>query len=187
MKFYSKRMVTLESPPKSLPAKVNDVKAILREDTNAVNGAIEVAIEVVTKQIEDAYGIAIINQQRGLILDGLGTIPYLKLPCGPLVSVDAVYLDGKKSTAALEALSTDLKENCIGLAPGKDWPQPKADYAGVRIVWTCGYGETPDELPGELRRIIAERAALYYEYGEEIPQAELDKTINALSAYAINV
>ena len=103
--------------------------------------------------------------------------PRIRLPLPPLQSVQSVaYVD---TTGTAQTLSSSLytvidgPRGELAAAPGQTWPDTQDDNPrAVTITFTCGYGDTADDVPSQIKRAILLIVGHWYEHKEAVVGVE---------------
>jgi uncharacterized phiE125 gp8 family phage protein len=88
-----------------------------------------------------------------------------------VVSVEYIAGDGSPKTLPPDdyitlGLNTDLAS--IRPAAGKRWPSTLRDHPeAVTVTFVCGFGDSPDDVPGDIRLAIMEMTATSYANRED--------------------
>jgi uncharacterized phiE125 gp8 family phage protein len=151
------------TPPAVLPISLAEAKALARLDGDDADDAMIAGyIRAATSWIEQRLNRALISQQWRLSLPhfpcGHGEVIGLPLP--PLLSVDSivyVHVAGVEQTLATSVYQVigvgDYGE--IARAHGQVWPATRWDPEAVQITFTCGYGDSWNDVPEPIRHAIA--------------------------------
>lgn len=183
---------TLLQAPATEPITVAELRAHLRDVPDA-DGVLTQLIKDAREYVEEATGLALISQERRLVMDywplekrgtdGLGwwdgvqegaligsAKRAVELPRAPLLSVDAVktYDSANASSTFPDAsyyVDTASKPGRLALTIGATWPVPTRPVAGVEIDYTAGWPDAAS-VPAPLKRAILLIAAHWYENRE---------------------
>lgn len=179
----------LETGPAVEPVTVDEMMPLLGLDYSGANAVLlGDFITEARQEIEDAIGLAMINQTWRLSLDGWpgreewwdgvrdGSIAALGrgagsviLPRWPLSSVTSVttYDDAGASTAVTVAnvfdVDTYQRPGRLALKSGQAWPVALRDTNAIQIVYVAGFGATASAVPAPLKRSI--RSMVAYMFG----------------------
>jgi len=97
----------------------------------------------------------------------------IEIPKPPLISLDSVkYID---TDGVLQTLAVDTNyEAVLGgetgkvkLVSGKSWPTTKTTLNAVQIAFTAGYGESPLDVPENIKQAVRLLTGESYERREE--------------------
>ncbi len=158
------------------------------------NVLVESWIAAGTSYFEEQTGRQVMRAQREAWLDAFPGYPgmpvsrrKIALPFPPLVSVDAVeYVDGDGVVQAFEdatgsptiplySVRAPQGDYCapgtIEPLSGMSWPTVRCESDAVRIRYTCGYAETPDDVPALVRAIILYMVAHFDQYRGVVHEA----------------
>jgi uncharacterized phiE125 gp8 family phage protein len=76
----------------------------------------------------------------------------------------------------------------ISLAAGETWPSSLQDEVNViRIAAKCGYGDTPDDIPEDIRVAILMKVAGMYENRTAGKETEVSAAENLLKPYRVRL
>lgn len=151
---------------------------------------------------ERITGRQIINATWEYALDDVPAWPRIELPRPPLFNVESViYDDGDGNEVTLDAstytvlksgifdgspLSGALDPHCgcgaIELTDGSSWPTTSGLGRSFRVRRTCGYGETPDEVPMSIRGHLYKLVDHYYRNRSVVTERGLSDVPGAESA-----
>ena len=136
---------------------------------------ITVWIDAAAAYFENQTGRQLLTATREVWLDAFpglgatGAAARIELPRPPLQSVVSVaYLDGDGALQAVDDGASPAGPLYRVSAPagayarrgfveplvGQTWPLARTETGAVRIRYTCGYGDTPDEIPPLARGIL---------------------------------
>jgi uncharacterized phiE125 gp8 family phage protein len=188
------RLRRITAPP-ALPVTLAEAKAHLRVDHADEDTLISTYVDAATAHVEGPHGIgiALVEQQWELTLDGFPTVIYL--PIYPVLSVDAVeYIDGDGVTQTVASFQSDTASNPARITPddGASWPPPKRVLNAVTIRFTTGYA--PDGLnyqaniPQDLKNAIQLLVGHWYEHREAVGTATAEMPLaveSILSRYRV--
>jgi hypothetical protein len=101
----------------------------------------------------------------------MGQATSIELPIGPLQSVTSVstFNDDNTETPFSSdnySLNTTRTPGEIILNMGATWPVFTRARNGVKVVYVCGYGDNPTDVPAPLRTAVKMLAAHWYENRE---------------------
>jgi len=161
---------TLPTPAITVAYAKDHIRALGNTDDNLI----AVWINAAASYFEEQTGRQLITATREAWLDafpwvgGAGAISRIELPHPPLQSVVSVqYLDadgtlqsftGGSPATALFTTSAPAgpyaRRGWVEPLFGQTWPTPYAQTGAIRIRYTCGYGDTPDDIPELVRGIL---------------------------------
>lgn len=133
------------------------------------------------QEVEARGQVSLINQRRRLVLDRLPSEETITIPRGPLVSVESIgYLDADdaEQTLATSLYRVDTRSKFGGVY-FKNTAALQAAY-GSAVVWidtTCGYGETPEDVPAQWRELVLIIATHSYQRRELVTGGGLDEAM----------
>ena len=161
------------SEPAVTPLTLADAKAHLRVDANDEDALILSLIETATQLIEKHYGLALITQGWTYFRDSWPESWLIELPLSPLVSVTSILTWNAFEVSSvfdpsyyfLDTASSRPRLILHGSAP---WPHPGKRANGIEIALTAGFGDTPDDVPNQLRHAILLLVAHWYETREPV-------------------
>ena len=95
----------------------------------------------------------------------------LVLPRGPLLGVTSLSVFDYDNTETVFSASnyfinTNSNPGSLILNSGQQWPIFYRQKQGIKVVYTCGYGDNPTDVPAPLRTAIRMLAAHWYENRE---------------------
>lgn len=118
-----------------------DAKAFLRVDTSADDSVIADCIKAAEDYCQQEMGLALMDQEITVKIDGFPDVRYLYLPMSNLLSVTSVsYIDSNGDTQAYTDYTADTYST-----PGRIlnnaivWPQTKDVANAVTIVYRAGF------------------------------------------------
>lgn len=142
------------------PVSVTEAKANLKIQHNAEDGVIERAIEAARSYCEQELGLAIVDQEITLKLDGFPAGRVIDLPMTNLLEVTSfTYLDADGAPQVFADYTADTFST-----PGRvvnnsaAWPKALDRAGAVTIVYRAGFNPHPlagkKALPGAVRQAI---------------------------------
>lgn len=168
--------VSDESPSSRVePLTLDDVKLALRlGDSTSEDALLRDYIASARAVFEELTGRQIINAVWEYALDGTPWDSFIELPKPPLISVDSIEYDDASGTAttfdrgSYRVLPSAVLEGSpptgvldpycpcgvVQLASGTSWPTTSGLMRSLRIRRTCGYGDSPTDVPAEIRSIL---------------------------------
>lgn len=148
------RLVRVAGPAVS-PLSYVSAKAHLRLVDDSEEDDVLELIEGLVAEIDGprGWGICLIEQTWKLTLDAFAA--EIRLPLGPVISVDTVeYVgpDGTVATVAADALrlTKDIDPAILAPAHGATWPATRAERGAVRITFKAGFGPAATDVPRDL-------------------------------------
>lgn len=170
----------LITPPAVEPVTLNEAKAHMRVDGTDEDSLIEQLIKVARRWCEKYQRRAYITQTWELWLDGWpqdaagNSSDYIYIPRPPLQSVSSVkYYDTDDVEYTLDGADYFVDDKSepgrIVLAYGKSWPSTTLRPAnGICVTFVTGYGNTGDDVPGEVKQAILLLVAHWFEHREAV-------------------
>lgn len=149
-------MLTDIDPPPIEPISLAETKAFLRVDHEADDALIQALIQTARESLESYLSIALIRRsmQFSTSLEECSS-RVVKLPRWPVISVDAVIVDGE----SVSDPDIDLRKRPSSLVIERG--------SHVEAEFTAGYGEGADDVPAPLRQALLLLVARHYEKREE--------------------
>lgn len=162
-------------PPITVPYARTHIKALGSQEDELIESWILAA----GQYIEGQTGRQLITATRELWLDGFPCGTRIELPRPPLQGVVSVlYVDGDGTLQAFsdgaspEVLSYQVKapagtyarRGWLEPVSGISWPSTRVESAAVRIQYTAGYGDSPDDIPALLRGAICYLVSTFDRY-----------------------
>ena len=166
---------------------LDEAKTHLRIDGDDEDTAVSMLIVMAREFAEDYTRLAFISQTWRWRLDAWPTatpphvvVPflrnspqkrYVRLPRGPLLSVEGVLTYDNKDEPTL------WSENEYFVATGEDrlyrrtfgsWPEPGTECRGIEINYTAGFGTLAEDVPTPIRHATLMMVAYYYENREVV-------------------
>jgi uncharacterized phiE125 gp8 family phage protein len=163
--------LTLLTGPAAEPLELDDAKAHLRidgEDEDALLGSL---ITTSRMHVEAALGLALITQQWRWQADCWPKGSAVELMTRPLQGVTGVRVYDAAGTAqvidAAEYIVDGVGQNA-GLparvvAKSGRWPDPGLRAGGIHIDFTAGFGNTPGDVPEQIRQALRLLVAHWFE------------------------
>lgn len=159
--------MVLVSPAESLPVSLAELKAHLRIDTTDFDAELTLALNAAINDVEEETWRALITQEWRLSLPRFPS-EVIVLPKGRLQSVDTIsYLDVDGVETEIDeddyVAATDSDPGMVFPAYYKSWPVCREQPDSVKIEFTCGYGDDPENVPAAIRQAILIKAGWYFE------------------------
>ena len=153
------RMVT---PAVGLAVSLNEAKDTLRLDVDELDASIARWVRGITMSAEHETGRAFISQGWRVTLDAFPDA--IRLDKSPVVSVESVrFYDADDVLQTLDPADyyVDMvtEPGYVIPAAGRAWPATSARANAVMVDFTCGYGESHDEVPDAAQIYILARLA----------------------------
>jgi uncharacterized phiE125 gp8 family phage protein len=157
------------TPPTALPLSLAEAKAIARLDYDldaAADPLIAGCISAATDWVEQQLGKALISQTWAYSVDGFpcGYYPQIRLPLGPVQSIDeVVYVDIDGLPQTLASSGYVLADDSLWPAYGTVWPTARAQPDAVVVTYVAGFGPDWNSVPEAVRHGIATLVQAYYD------------------------
>lgn len=179
------------------PVSLDDVAAHRRLDSDDTgqDSIVKILIATARRYAEDFTGRSFIERTFRATMDGFpGGLPLLtrggypdpfrlgqamlpestilELGHGPVSSIATIsYVDTSGSTQTLDSSQyvVDLSGGRCRLQPayGAAWPATRPQLGAVRVDFTAGYGEDPEDVPEQYRHWMLVRIGTIFENREE--------------------
>lgn len=187
---YPSRGNVLVTGPAVEPVNLYEMKDYLRISDTSEDRLIEDMIAGAREELEEASGLSLVNQQFRLTLDrwpgrgeqwwdgvregsileiyGPERAAYVGLPRYPLVQINSVTVFDEASNSSVVSVAntfdvdTQQRPGRMGLKFGAVWPIALRPTNAIQIVYTAGFGTSPDSVPAPLRRAVRVMAAYLY-------------------------
>ena len=166
--------------PAALAVSLGAAKLQLRETSSDLDASIELWLKGITRECEHQIGRALITQTWRATLPAFGDV--IQLERAPLIAVQSVsYYDAGNVLQILapEAYYVDAvtEPGYIVTAGGAAWPATFARGNAVTVEYTCGYGDTDDKVPENVKLYILARLC------EQFDPATREFKVTAQSMY----
>ncbi len=157
------------------PVALEAVRAHVRITGGDEDGYLEALVKAVTRAVEQACGVALLEQTWELSLDAAPSVPYLELTPSPLRSVVSIksYDDADAETVLASTtyqVDTYAQPGRVVLKRGVVWPTDLRMANGLLVQYKVGYGATAEELDADLRHGLLQIIASLYEQRESISE-----------------
>lgn len=152
--------------PEAEPVSVADAKAHLRIDHDSEDDFLAGLIRAAREEVEQATGVAMIDQTWRLAVDGVPLGRVLLLRRGPVKEILSVTLYGSEGEAALvdpAGYQLDALSRPARLHFGER-PSGLRAMNGIEVDFTAGYGEAGADVPDLLKRAVLMLVAHWYEF-----------------------
>jgi len=172
--------LSLIAPPVAEPLSLEQVKARLRIADTSQDARLAQLIRSARQRVEGDTGRACLSQtwlERRDAWDGDGRLcafgTQFKLPKPPLISIEAIttYAADDTPTSHDPAdffIDTASEPGRLALRPNGHFPQPGRNIGGIEIRFTCGYGETADDVPAPLIEAMGQLVEAMFEGGPDV-------------------
>jgi uncharacterized phiE125 gp8 family phage protein len=180
----------LTAGPAVEPITLEDAKLHARIDNDEEDILVASLMLAARMHIERNLDVALIRQSWSLYLDAWPEAPFVELPLGPLVSVEAVRLYSPSNThvtldPALFVVDTASRRPRLARHQGQAWPLPGRAINGIEIAFTAGYGEAEEDVPMPIRQAIRMLVAHWYEAREPVLFGETADPVPATVAHLL--
>jgi uncharacterized phiE125 gp8 family phage protein len=148
------------------PVTLADAKAHLRLDGTADDDFLTGLIRAARQEVEQATGVALIEQSWRLVLDcwpGDGTVLLKVHPLRAVLSVTLYGSEGEASVLAPENYQVDALSRPARIHFETAPPALRA-MNGIEIDFSAGFGEAGTDVPDLLKRAILLLVAHWYEF-----------------------
>lgn len=186
--FYQRRGLARITPPATQPVGVPLLRdSFLKLSDNSDDEMLELLLSASLEFIEGHLNLALITQSWRMTLDHwpgnreawwngvevghINTITSVdaseqEIPVFPLISVDSITADGAVvDVNQVFEVDTTREPGRIVLAFGRTWPVITNLTANAIVIeFTAGFGENPEDVPGDVRLAITKMAEYMYEH-----------------------
>lgn len=152
----------------------------LSQSVTTLDGLIVTWIAAATAYFEEQTGRQLITAPWELWLDSFPPVDrFIELPRPPLRTVSSVtYLDAAEDEQTYSAANyTVLAPSGAYCAPGRivlndgaNWPTTSTRERAVRITFTAGYGDNPEDLPPTATAALLFLIGHFHRHGEEVQE-----------------
>ncbi|WP_164738476.1 head-tail connector protein [Aquabacter cavernae] len=170
-------MPELLTGPPAEPLTVADLKDFLRITQDAEDALLGRLITTARQMVESAAARILLTQTWRVVRDAWPPSGLLLLPLAPAATIAAARLrhaDGSETALPLNAftLRGDRTPAVIALDKAR-LPAPDRRVGGIEFDLVLGYGETSQDVPGDLVQAVRLLAAHLHERREEAGVAGL--------------
>ncbi|NHZ93542.1 hypothetical protein F2P45_31750 [Massilia sp. CCM 8733] len=146
--------------PVALAVSMETAKLQLRVTSSDLDASIELWLKGITRECEHQIGRALVTQAWRTTLAAFDDA--IQLERAPLIAVQSVsYYDAGNGLQVLapDAYYVDAvtEPGYIVAAAGAPWPATFARGNAVTVEYTCGYGDTDDKVPENVKLYILAR------------------------------
>jgi len=172
--------VEVSTAPIGDPIPIDRARDHLRITGSDYDVEIRLVLAAVTKHIENLMGRALITQTLKLRRDQWPADGEdLQLPMPPAQSVSSItYTDtsGVVQTLSADDYDVDIYSTPARIRPawGESWPSIRPVPNAITVTYVAGYGNSPDDVPENIRQAILVALATAYEYREAIAEGDLN-------------
>lgn len=182
----------LVTAPSKQAVTTEEIKNYLKIDNDAEDVLLETFINAATKAVENYTGKALITQTRKMQFDwipdneyskySLNTFPvdgqgasnrvpffpynnFVELAYNPIQSVTSIiFTDTDNSATTFSAASyyLDSLTGRVILKDGSTWDSNIRTRASMAITYVCGFGDTADKVPADIRMAMWQMIADMY-------------------------
>ncbi|UYN99698.1 MAG: head-tail connector protein [Devosia sp.] len=151
------------------PVSLAEAKAFLKVDEAAEDGLITTLIGAARLHVEGVTGRALLTQSWRVVLDDWPETGMVRLPVTPLhavTAISAIDANGASHDLALGQFGRDLDRLIV---PRVIVGMPALqERGGIEIDYVAGYGETPADVPADLRQALLGLVAHWYEHRDAV-------------------
>ncbi len=175
------------TPPEVEPVSgTDDVEPHIRLDIDDDNKYIDGLIRDARLYLEQIVtSRSWLRQTWRMTLDRWPDRRFIRLPRPPLIDVDVdgvTYVDADDAVHVLSPddyiVDTSLTPGRIVLRHGASWPSVHLRESGaITIEYAAGYGDDPDDVPGDLKRALLLLVGSWYEQREDYVIARTAQTV----------
>ena len=162
----------LVTEPAQEPVSYADADGHLKTDGQE-EAYVSALIATARRRVEHDTGLALITQTWRYSLEGFPCDDRIEIPKGPLQTVTSItYHDEDLSTSTVFSASnyqvdTDPTYGIIALKSTASWPTDTLrPSSGVGILFECGFGDDPADVPDDLRHAMLLLMGHLYEHRE---------------------
>lgn len=148
------------------PVTLADAKAALRIDHSSEDDLISSLIRAAREEVEATTGLAMIDQDWRLVLDGIPPNGLVLLRRGPIRALTAVTAYGADGEASLIA-ATDYQLDALSRPARLHFDTAPGDLRtlnGIEIDFTAGHGEAATDVPDLLKRAVLMLVSHWFEF-----------------------
>lgn len=163
-------------PPLSLAA----AKAHLRVTTDAEDELIRDYVASAVEFVESAAGVQMITATWTLEISEL--VGDIILGVRPVREINNfTYVDASGATIVLDSSDYVVRRDLVGattLSPVGSWPATANDRSPVAtIVYSAGFGDSPEDVPSALLQAVRLLAAHWYEHREAVVTGTIESEV----------
>ncbi len=160
--------LTLVTPPSMLPVTLDMAKAYLKVDGTDEDALIEALLAAATSRIEFECALALISQQWSLYRDRWPGCGILEIPLHPVQAVEEIRILTPAGLIAVDPAlyQTDLSGRPARIRALPEFPEETDGLNVVEVRVRAGFGDTPEDVPADLRQAILLVVAHWFENRE---------------------
>ena len=151
--------------PTNLPVTIEQARANMRIDGDYMDAFLQEWLEGITAATEHATGQCFIRQTWEVRLDAFPGSINLPHPVLSVTSVAYLDIDGIEQVLAPVSYKLVPARYKTALAParGATWPATSPEPHAVIVTVECGYGDTPDKVPANVRLYLLAKLVDQYD------------------------
>ncbi len=187
---------TVITPPVGSALTLEYAKSHIRAFTDVDDLLIRIWIDAAAQYFIEKTGRPLLTEERELWLEAFpgcsgwlrrpSDVQQIELPNPPLQEVVSVtYLDATNTLvpfsdgASPETLYWQFgapagpyaRRGWVRPIPSRSWPSALADPAAARIRYTCGYGDSPEDIPELIRGVLCYLVAHFDQFRGAVHEA----------------
>lgn len=153
------RICTLR--PTQLPVSIEQVRANMRIDGEYMDALLTQWLQGVTATTEHDIGQCLMRQTWEVRLDAFPAMIDLPHPVLAVSSVKYIDTDGIERILAQPAyrLIPARYQSILAPSRGATWPATWPEQHAVVVTVECGYGDTPEQVPPNVRLYLLAKLA----------------------------
>jgi len=155
--------------PSVEPLTTAEAKAHLRVDFADDDTLIDSFVQAARKAVEAHIHMSLITQKWQLTLNTFPSADTVRLPRGPVQSVQTLNTyddDDAESTFAASNYLVDTAGDRVALNSAAVWPSDLRPSNAVVIDYTVGYGDASTDIPADILVAVRLLVGHYYENRE---------------------
>jgi uncharacterized phiE125 gp8 family phage protein len=156
--FFKNNMIhTLKTPPLIEPVTLADYRehsGIVQRDDTSRDSSIELKIKAARQWAEKTTRIAFITQTWVYENHCFESKIRLKANLQSVAFVKYLDTSGTLQTLDIAAYFVDLKNSVLFLKQDEFWPATYRQSNAVQIEYNCGFGDTPETVPDDIKEAI---------------------------------
>ncbi len=178
-------------PPTALPVELRQAADNLGIDGTDSDERLTGWLHGIVSTLEKRIGQCLMRQTWQVVLDGFPPAIALPHPVLRVVSIDYVDAAGQEQVLPLTGVRLVPQQYTTLLKParGQGWPATLQDEEVVRITVECGYGDSPDATPADLKLYILAKLVEQYDPAaggerETVQTSYLDSMLHHYRSFA---